>query len=116
MKQSYSSAIKIARWSARVISIAMVIFISLAALAEPPNPIQLSAVENLLLAFFLVMVAGMVTAWWHEKVGGWLLIAGFVAFTSADFASSGTLLRAWPIFAFPVLGITYLLCSNKFKK
>ncbi len=75
---------KTVKWFARIISlIASIIFI-IVMVVSINNDYQEQGFDNFTadyVLFFvplLITLAGTITAWWREKIGGWLLISGYI--------------------------------------
>ena len=48
------------------------------------------SVEGLFVGIFsTVVAAGAIIAWWHEKIGGWILIIGGLLFGAFSFITAG---------------------------
>ncbi len=103
------SLLRIVRWVARIAGSLLVLMVIFFVIGEgPPNPLKMSAIEAVALLALLVMVVGLVLAWWREGLGGGLTVGGFVAFWLLDLLSSH---RFWPHGAFPeflIVGLLYL--------
>ena len=75
---------KTVKWFARIISlIASIIFIIVIVVSinndyQEQGSYNFMADNVLFFVPFLVTLAGTITAWWREKVGGWLLISSYI--------------------------------------
>jgi hypothetical protein len=102
------SFVAILRWTARVIGALIVLLIAALAVGEGvPNPLHQPTVVNFSFVALLVMLAGQVTAWWREGMGGALVLGGMAAFAVANHG-----VKINVIFA-PMLltGVLYLFCG-----
>ncbi len=104
------SLIYLVRSFARVLSVALLLFVGLMAVGEGfPNPLELSGRESLLTVAFVAMVAGLVVGWWRELAGGSLVLGGFAAFMLVEFIATGDAGMSWIFALFPLAGALYLL-------
>mgnify|MGYP001049214248 FL=1 len=104
------SLIYLVRSFARVISVALLLFIAMVAIGEGfPNPMELSGRESLLTVFFVAMVAGLIVGWWRELAGGLLVLGGFAAFMLVELIATGDAGMNWIFALFPVAGMLYIL-------
>lgn len=104
------SLIYLVRSFARVLSVALLLFVGLMAMGEGfPNPLELSGRESLLTVAFVAMVAGLVVGWWRELAGGLLIVCGFLAFMLVEYVATGDPGMSWIFALFPLTGVLYLL-------
>jgi hypothetical protein len=102
------------RWVARYLSaivalIVFVIFIGEVAGADNLRLPDLTLTETLMSIFFLVAWLGLIVGWWHERLGGWMVVGGLAAFYLTEFLASGKL-PSGPYFLYMfVPGLLYLL-------
>jgi len=102
------------RWVARFFSaivalIVFVIFIGEVAGADNLRPPDLTLVETLMSVFFLVAWIGLITGWWYERLGGWMIVGGLAAFYLTELIASGKL-PSGPYFLYMFIpGLLYLL-------
>ena len=72
------------KWAARIISlVTTLIFLILLVLSLIHNHMEAGHFDlgiDTLYTFvpFLVTLAGSIVAWWNEKIGGWVLIGGYL--------------------------------------
>jgi len=77
------------RWAARLGSLVLVTFVGFIFIGEGlsegfPNPIVLTLRENVLLAAFFLMVAGLVLAWRWAFWGAVVTFAGYMSFSIVE--------------------------------
>jgi hypothetical protein len=109
------------RWIARILAAlmaAMILFIFIGdAAADGIGPIShLTFREMLMMAAFLIVFVGLVLAWKWERLGGWMIVGGMLAFYLLDFAFSGTFPRGATFLIIALPGILFLIsyyASNK---
>jgi len=107
---------QILRWIARVwaaLMTALIMFIFIGdALADGIGPIfNLTVREILMMVAFLTVFVGLILAWKWERLGGWLIVGGMVAFYIIDFVSSGTFPRGGTFLMIALPGILYLVLA-----
>ncbi len=105
---------KILRWIARIwasLMAAMILFIFIGdAAADGIGPIfHLTFREILMMAAFLIVFVGLVLAWKWERLGGWMIVGGMLAFYSLDFAFSGAFPRGATFLIIAMPGILFLI-------
>lgn len=104
------SLILLVRSIARVVSVALLLFVALVAIGEGfPNPMDLAGRESLLTVAFVAMVAGLIVGWWRELAGGLLILGGFAAFMIVEYIATGDAGMNWIFALFPAAGILYLV-------
>jgi len=79
----------IVRWGARILSLPLVGIVGLIFIGESlaegfPNPVDLTASENIGLIVFFLMVVGLVAAWKWELGGAILTILGYLVFCAIE--------------------------------
>jgi len=95
------------RWIARVWSIATILLVVGFLVGEPFDPTGSQWLG--LLLFPLGVCAGMVVAWWRERLGGCITIASLGAFYGLHHLTAGTFPAGWAYFAFAAPGFLFLL-------
>ncbi len=99
-----------AHWVARVM--AAVLLLTTAGILYGnglPNPMQVAPVELLLFFAFFVMLLGAMLGWHFERLGGGLLIGGFLAFYMVN-SFAGYRFPVSVVFGlFGIAGVLYLL-------
>jgi hypothetical protein len=104
------SLIYLVRSIARVISVALLIFVIMMAASEGfPRPSELSGRESLLTVAFVAMIAGLIIGWWRELAGGVLVLGGFAAFMLVEYVTTRDAGMNWVFALFPTAGILYLV-------
>ncbi len=104
------SLIYLVRSIARVLSVALLIFVVMMATVEGfPRPSELSSRESLLTVAFVAMVAGLIVGWWRELAGGLLILGGFLAFMIVEYVGTRDIGMNWIFALFPVAGVLYLV-------
>lgn len=98
------------RWTARITGLALSALVAIFALGygglpnllEQPVPVQIE------FAGMLMMLAGFLTAWRWEKLGGILATCGFAAFFTTEMVTNGSPPGGLiPLFAIP--GVLFLV-------
>ena len=108
-------------WAARVIGIIIgafwVISLIASSIAEFGTPVQ---IEGFILAGLITInVAGVITAWWKEKIGGIIIVAAAVSLCTFSYIEAGhNKILALLISGFPFLisGILFLISWWRSKK
>jgi hypothetical protein len=77
------------RWLARVLSLALATLFAAIAIGGGLPPLRPPSVDTLLFCLFISCYAGLLMAWRWELFGGFLSVAGIIAFYAADFANTG---------------------------
>ena len=113
MKKSYVNGV---RWFARILgSIVLLLVLSMAIgeglFMEPPpgSSGMLKEKDIPLMAGMIIMLAGIVVAWFREGIGGLLMIAGFIPFLVDELKSTKGF-NAWFLVIFPMIGLLHLFC------
>jgi len=105
--------INLLRWLTRILGILLIFVIVLFAVGEGlPNPLALTANEQLGLVALIIMLAGLILAWKFEGMGGLLVIIGYIFFCIIE----RQILRQGVFFIFPVVGLSFLLCWRRTRK
>ncbi len=92
MNHNNKSAVTVLRWAARLASLASLGMILPFFIGERFSPLQPTARDWALFAFFpFGIYAGMLLAWWREDWGGCVTVACLLAFYAMNFADSGKL-------------------------
>ncbi|MFH1614406.1 MAG: hypothetical protein ABIG61_04900 [Planctomycetota bacterium] len=71
----------------------------------PPNPLELTARELVLMVQLLTTLVGLALAVWRQLTGGIIVLAGIVSFTIF-----GGIQHNWVFYAFWVIGLLNILC------
>ena len=105
--------VTVARWTARVIGVAILGIFAVLALGEcvpNPHPLPTSLRESLLGMGILAMLIGQVVAWKWEGIGSLLILGGFALFATVNpgirLNQSLVVVGAWL-----VTGLLYLVCG-----
>ncbi len=109
------------RWFARIwaaLMAAMILFIFVGdAAVDGIGPIfHLTYRETVMMAAFLIVFVGLILAWKWERLGGWMIVGGMLAFYLLDLAFSGTFPRGATFLIIALPGILFLISyytSNK---
>lgn len=104
--------IKTIRWFARIVGAVVVVFVLFMYIAyaiEPQGSNRMSFAEIPLILGMLLMLGGIIIAWFREKIGGIIAIGGFLLFLVYELISTGSF-NAWISIIFPLLGLLYLFC------
>jgi hypothetical protein len=100
-----ASATKVIRWTARILSILLILLFLIFYLGEgPPDPKSLNSSETAMFAAVFIMMGGLVAAFWREKAGVFLIFTGYVWFTVIE----GRLDLISPFVLFPLIGLLYI--------
>ncbi len=108
---------QIIRWTARVLGALMaglilLIFIG-EAVSDGLGPLSfLTLRESLMMVAFVLVFLGLVIGWMREKLGGWLVVGGMVAFYLLDYLFSGTFPRGGTFLLIVLPGILYLISGS----
>ncbi len=116
-----SMIITIIRWIARIWAALMAAFILFMfignAAVDGIGPIfHLTFRESLMMSAFVIVFVGLILAWKWERLGGWMIVGGMLAFYVLDFAFSGTFPRGATFLIIALPGILFLIsyyASNK---
>ncbi len=76
-----------------------------------PSIPALTTAETLEFLAVMVMIAGVVTAWWREKTGGWMCVGGGVFFGLVESIDAGRFNPIWFTFVFALVGAAFLLAD-----
>ena len=113
MKKSYVNGV---RWFARILGSLILLFVLLMAIGEgffmepPPGSSGMLTKRDIpLMTGMLVMLVGIVVAWFREGIGGLLMIGGFIPFL-VDELKSEKGFNAWFLVIFPIIGLLHLFC------
>ena len=113
MKKSYINGI---RWFSRILGSLILLLVLLTVIVEgffmepPPGASgKLTDRDIPLMAGMIVILTGVVVAWFREGIGGLLMIGGFVPFL-VDELTSEKGFNAWFLLFFPVIGLLHLFC------
>jgi hypothetical protein len=97
----------VARWTARLLSLAVIGVILAFMIGEGFNPLHFGARDLALCAFFpLGLVVGLALAWRWELAGGLIAVLSILGFYALHLILSGGFPRGW---AFPTLAVPGLL-------
>ncbi len=98
--------VNVLRWAARVLTLLLVMLFATMAFGEGlPSPWILTRPEKLAFLALIVMLAGLVSAWRWEAVGGILILVGYAFFALVNHQ----VIISWAFSLFPVAGILFLL-------
>jgi len=89
------------RWFARI----------LGALLGPPPEVasKISDRDMPLMIGMIIMLVGIIVAWFREGIGGLLIVGGFIFFVVVELIT-GNKFDAWFFLVFPALGLLHLFC------
>ena len=111
MKKSHVIGI---RWFARILGSIILLLVLLMVIGEvllmepPPGSTgKLGEGDIPFMTGMIVMLVGIVVAWFREGLGGLLMIGGFIPFL-VDELKSG--FNAWFLVIFPIIGLLHLFC------
>ncbi|GAB4147926.1 MAG: hypothetical protein Fur0021_07220 [Candidatus Promineifilaceae bacterium] len=108
IKHDYAA--DVVRWMARLIGTVLFLLVVWFAAGEGmPAPGTLSLTEGLLFLAFAIMVVGLLVAWYWERVGGLMVIGGFLAFWLINAIATGNYNPGWLLIVFPLTGLLFLL-------
>ena len=98
------------RWTARILALTALAFVLIFLIGEgPPNPLNTSIRENLLLASFALLIAGLILGWFSEPWGAALVLADLIAFYLINRIASGHWPRGPWFFLLALPGLLYAL-------
>ena len=113
MKKSYVNGV---RWFARISGSLVLVFVLIIAIGEwlfmeppPGSSGKLRERDIPLMAGMIIMLAGIVIAWFREGIGGLLMIGGFIPFLIDELGSEKGF-NAWFLVIFPTIGLLHLFC------
>jgi hypothetical protein len=109
---SPSALPRLARWSARAISLLLLglVIVILSGHGGPPNILRQPTSVQLEFAAMGLMLLGLVIGWLHEGLGGLLVLLGLAAFNTVELTVNGRpALGAFPLFFVP--GALFLLSA-----
>ena len=102
------------RWVARLLSIASIAVLVLFFVGEgvAPTGVAPKGEEWIGLLFFpLGVMVGLIVAWWHEGIGGAIVVGGLLAFLGVyGLLLTGGVPQPLPFLAFASPGFLFLLC------
>jgi hypothetical protein len=117
MKKSHVNGV---RWFARIVGTLILLLVVLIVIGEvllwepPPGSTgKLGERDIPFMTGMIVMLLGIVVAWFLEGIGGLLMIAGFIPFL-VDELKSG--FNAWFLVIFPIIGLLHLFCWSQSRK
>ncbi|MFP4501165.1 MAG: hypothetical protein ACLFTT_09210 [Candidatus Hydrogenedentota bacterium] len=98
------------RWTARGLAVLLMLMVIVFAVYEGvPNPFLVSWHENVTNGLFGLMFLGLYLGLQFERLGGVVVLAGFVGFTAATYAITHSLWLGPVHTLFAVAGVLYLL-------
>jgi hypothetical protein len=99
------------RWTARLWSLATILVIAALIVGEGINPSNPG--EAVGLVFYpLGICAGMIVAWWRERLGGVITVASLIIFYAIHVATAGRLPAGWAWIVLAMPGFLFLLASR----
>jgi hypothetical protein len=111
-QQKSKRTVVIARWLARLGSLASVTLLLLFLLGEEMNPGQLTPTEILgLLCFPLGITVGMLLGWRWETLGGTVTVLSLLAFYKVMYAANGRFPDGIWFLLFALPGLLFLYCG-----
>ena len=94
------------RATARFLGSVLFLMIIMFALGEGiPNPFALSFAEAITFFSFVIMLGGMIVAWWYEGIGGLIVLVGYLIFVIANPGS----VMIDVVSIFPLTGLLFLI-------
>lgn len=108
----------IMRWTGRVVGSLLVGLFVLIFVGESFGEgsleplLHLTPVEVIEWLAVLLAIAGMVAAWWRERLGGWLAVAGGVIFNVVESISEGWPRPVWFAILFTVVGLLFIAAGT----
>ena len=119
MKKSHINGV---RWFARILGSIILLLVLLMVIGEvlfmEPSPDSTGKLGERDIPFMtgmIVMLVGIVVAWFREGIGGLLMIGGFIPFLIDELKSG---FNAWFLVIFPIIGLLHFICwwqSRKLK-
>jgi hypothetical protein len=113
MKKSHVNGV---RWLARILGSLVLLFVLLLVIGEglfmepPPGSSGMLKERDIpLMAGMIIMLVGIVVAWFREGIGGLLMIGGVIPFL-VDELKSEKGFNAWFLVIFPIIGLLHLFC------
>jgi hypothetical protein len=113
MKKSHVNGV---RWLARILGSLVLLFVLLLVIGEglfmeppPGSSGMLKGRDIPLMAGMIIMLVGIVVAWFREGIGGLLMIGGVIPFL-VDELKSEKGFNAWFLVIFPIIGLLHLFC------
>ena len=110
------------RWFARIVGSILVLLVLAIAIGEmitepPPRATgKITPRDIPLFIGLILMVAGIIVAWFKEGIGGLLTVGGFIIFLVAHFIFYGNI-PGVPIFIiFLITGLLFIFCSWQSRK
>jgi len=107
-QKSRDRAANIFCWIVKSASVAMFLFILAFIIGEgPPNPLELSAQELVMMVCFFAAWAGLITAVWRQGIAGLVILIAMAGF----FIAAGKIIKGWPFAVIILIGTLNTLCS-----
>ncbi len=111
------------RWFTRILGALLVLFVLLSAvwgLLGPPPEVasKISDRDMPLMIGMIMMLVGIIIAWFREGIGGLLVVGGFIIFVAAELIVDKNF-DAWFLLVFLAVGLLHLFCwwqSKNLKK
>ena len=102
------------RWFTRILGALLVLFVLMSAvwgLLGPPPEVasKISDRDMPLMIGMIIMLVGIIIAWFREGIGGLLIVGGFIFFVVVELIT-GNKFDAWFFLVFPALGLLHLFC------
>ena len=100
--------VTVARWTARILGTLLLLLIAVFTIGEGvPNPLHGLLRENLLTVAMLTMIVGQIAAWKWERIGGLLILGGYILFAVVNHGVQfNVVFGPWLL-----TGLLYLACG-----
>lgn len=99
-------------WTVKGVGTALLLLVVAIAVGEgPPNPFELTTVESVQMANFLIALLGLVLALWQQGIGGIITIIGIFLFCVVQSIYHGRLSTGGFFFiVIGLVGVSNILC------
>jgi len=104
------------RWIARILGgVLILIVVSWLIQTGIQNPLELGRMDQILNLALLLMLAGILVAYFKEIIGGCMIIVGFLLFWIVTFIVTGQIWPGWIFPLFPITGLFFIISGRKQK-
>lgn len=105
--------VQVVRLVARALAVILLVAVAFFAVYEGiPNPFRMTAGEWACDGAFLVMTIGLLAGLRYARIGGVLVLAGYITFCAAAYVVTGHMRLGYSV-VFPALGVLYLLTRRR---
>ena len=111
MNQPLTLLTNIIRWTARTLSLIAIIFHALSFLGDRWSGPLLTG-DIVRLGLWGIILLGLILAWKWERLGGLIIIGGFVAQASLN----ADILMMWAFWVAPAIGVLFIISSMEQRK